>query len=66
MENEIKTEDRRLRVCFKTTAKGEVQPDITAEASEPELVKYLLSEGIEILKAATKEHGFAWMGKAIE
>jgi hypothetical protein len=66
MEDEIKTEDRRLRVCFKTTAKGEVQPDITAEASEPELVKELLNKGIAILKEATKEQGFAWMGKAIE
>jgi len=50
----------RLRINLKTSAKGIIQPDITAEAPSPERVEQLLAVGIKILKRQGTTNGFSW------
>lgn len=53
------TEETRVRMGAKQTAKGQIQLDLTAEAPTVEQASQMLGEAIDKLVATVKEKGFA-------
>jgi len=53
------TEETRVRMGAKQTAKGQIQLDLTAEAATGEQAGQMLGEAIDKLVATVKEKGFA-------
>ena len=53
------TEETRVRMGAKQTAKGQIQLDLTAEAPTVEQAGQMLGEAIDKLVATVKEKGFA-------
>lgn len=60
MLQEKTLEKQRIRINISTTAKGKAQIDATVEMIDenPEEVKKLLIETLEVAKASCKEAGF--------
>lgn len=52
------TEETRVRMGAKQTAKGTIQLDITAEAPTVEKAGELLGKALDTLKAKVQEKGF--------
>jgi len=52
------TEETRVRLGAKQSAKGGIQLDITAEASTVEKAGELLGEALDTLKVKLQEKGF--------
>jgi len=53
------TEETRVRMGAKQTAKGTIQLDLTAEAPTVEQAGQMLGEAIDKLVATVKEKGFS-------
>ena len=50
-------EQTRVRIAYKVSAKGQFQPDVTAEAETVETAEKLLREATEAAKRFAREEG---------
>jgi hypothetical protein len=56
---ETKTEQTRVRIAYKVSAKGQFQPDVTAEAETVETAMSLMKEAHNEIMKFAKEQGTA-------
>jgi hypothetical protein len=54
---EEKNEQTRIRIAYKVSAKGQFQPDVTAEAETVETAEKLLNDGLEAAKRLAEKEG---------
>lgn len=57
MLEEKKTEQTRIRIAYKISAKGQFQPDVTAEAETVDTAMELLEDALSKVKALAKKEG---------
>ena len=55
---EEKTEQTRVRIAFKISAKGQFQPDVTSEAEQVDTAIENLEDALKKVKSLAKNEGY--------